>query len=449
MKGTALWAGAVQVGVEYCLLNGETMYQNGSVNLLNLLLSLSDALDLASPILSQHQMRTAFIVWEISKALELPDTIQEQLFIAALFHDVGALSPEEKINLHQPEAEDAEPHCILGEDFLKHVPLFEPSSKIVRFHHRPWQEWHSNRADPLMLQSQVLYLGDAVERLIDRDEYILHQEQSIIARVCSWSRQLVHPQVVEAFKSIAVREDFWFDIVSPRLYSLLLHEGPCRGTELAISDLITVSEMFRNLIDFRSPFTATHTSGVAATAAAISQLSGLAESEIELMEVAGNLHDLGKMAISNHIIEKPDKLTKREMAIMRQHSYFTYSVLNTIGGIPHVAEWAAFHHEKLSGTGYPFHINGDRISMGARIVAVADIFTALAENRPYRKAMQKKDVTTILTGFGRRQELDERVIDILLSNYDDIKEIVSRRQLEAQEAYRRKLMMSEPARIAC
>lgn len=425
------------------------MYQNGSVNLLNLLLSLSDALDLASPMLSQHQLRTAFIVWEISKALQLSRDIEERLFIAALFHDVGALSPEEKINLHRSEAEDVEPHCILGEDFLRHVPLFRPSSKIVRYHHKSWQEWETRTDAPPMLQSQILYLGDAVERLIDRNEYILHQQQEIIARVSSWSQQWVHPEVVEAFKSIACREDFWFDIVSPRLYSLLLHDGPCRGSEVATADLISVSEMFRNLIDFRSPFTATHTAGVAATASALSRLSGLAGPEIELMAVAGNLHDLGKMAISNNIIEKPGKLTNREIAIMRQHTYHTYSVLNTIGGIRHVAEWAAFHHEKLDGTGYPFHIDATKLNLGSRIIAIADIFTALAEDRPYRKAMPKQDTAAVLQGFGRRKQLDQRVVEILIANYDEIAGDVARKQLEAREAYWHKLAMTAPGCVAC
>ena len=134
----------------------------------------------------------------------------------------------------------------------------------------------------------------------------------------------------DIFRSIAAREDFWLDLVSPRLYSLLLHNGPCRGTELPISDLMPISEMFRNLIDFRSPFTATHSSGVAATASRIANFLGLTETEVELMEVAGNLHDLGKMVVPSSILNKPDELTADEFAVMRQHTYFTYSVLSTI-----------------------------------------------------------------------------------------------------------------------
>ncbi len=414
------------------------MYQNPSVNLSNLLLSLSDALDLASSELSLHQMRTAFITWEISKAANLPLDLTEQLFIAALFHDVGALSPEDKLNLHRNEVEDVEPHCILGEAFISHVLMSEPSSKIVRWHHKPWQEYEQTDCGSLMFQSQALYLADSVERLLERRKYILHQGQDIVSTICGWSSKLIHPEVVDIFRSVAAREDFWLDLVSPRVYSLLLHDGPCRGTELPIPDLMPISEMFRYLIDFRSPFTAAHSSGVAATASSIAHCLGLTETEIELIEVAGNLHDLGKMAVPNSVINKPDKLTKDEYAIIRQHPYFTYSVLSTIGGMRQIAEWAAFHHEKLDGSGYPFHIDARKLDTGSRIIAVADIFTALAEHRPYRNAMGKSDIISVLKGLSSKSHIDKHVVGIIESNYDEIVASAANKQNEAMGSYEQK-----------
>ena len=417
------------------------MSQNHSVNLSNLLLSLSDALDLASPELAMHQMRTAFISWEIAKAANLPRELTEQLFIAALFHDVGALTPEEKLSLHRNEVDDVEPHCILGEAFISHVLMFEPSAKIVRSHHKPWQEYEQTGADSLIFASQALYLADSVERLIKRSKFILHQGQDIISTIRGWSSKLIQPEVVDIFRSIAAREDFWLDLVSPRLYSLLLHEGPCRGTELPISDLLPVSEMFRNLIDFRSPFTGTHSSGVAATASSISRFMGLPKTDIELMEVAGNLHDLGKMAVSNNIIDKPNKLTTDEFAIIRQHPYLTYSILSSIAGMRQIAESAAFHHEKLDGSGYPFHIDAGQIDTGPRIIAVADIFTAMAENRPYRSTMPKNDIISFLHGLSSKNLLDKHVVGVLESNYDEITASTVLKQNEATESYLRKFQI--------
>ncbi len=418
------------------------MYQNSSVNLSNLLLSLSDALDLASPELSLHQMRTAFIAWEISKAANLQRDLAEQLFVAALFHDIGGLTPEDKLSIHRNTLKNVELHCVLGEAFMNHVLMFEPSAKIVRLHHTPWQNYEQTGVDPLIFASQALYLADSVEKLIDRSNYILHQAQDIVSTICGWSSTFIQPEVVDIFRSIAARQDFWLDLVSPRLYSLLLHDGPCRGTELPISDLLPISEMFRNLIDFRSPFTATHTSGVAATASSIAHFLGLANTEIELMEVAGNLHDLGKMAVPNSILNKPDKLTTGEFAIIRQHTYFTYSLLSTIRDMRLIAEWAAFHHEKLDGSGYPFHIDASKINTGARIIAVADIFTALAENRPYRSPMGKSDIMSVLKGLCSKNHLDKHVVGMLESNYDAIIASTVLKQNEARESYLQKFQVN-------
>jgi HD-GYP domain-containing protein (c-di-GMP phosphodiesterase class II) len=413
------------------------MYQNVSINLLNLILSLSDALDLASPELSQHQLRTAFIAWEISKAANLPSTDIDQLFVASLLHDVGALSLEDKIDIHKGEVIDPEIHCTLGEHVLKQLPLFEPSSEIVRFHHTEWQALEGRTGEPLIFSSQILFLADVLERSIDRQTYILHQDQELIAKISSLSGAAIAPEIVQLFISIAVREDFWLDLVSPRLYSLLLHDGPSRGIEIDLVFLKPLSELFRNIIDFRSRFTATHSTGVATSAATLSRLLGLTETEAGLMEVAGNLHDLGKMVIPNSILNKPDKLNKEETAIMRQHTYFTYTVLNTIGGISQIAEWAAFHHERLDGSGYPFHLGADKLGISSRIMAVADVFTALSEDRPYRKGMRQQEVLSILQGLCAKNYLDKIVLRVLEENYEEVLTLTKTKQIEAKEYYER------------
>jgi len=408
------------------------MYQEIRVKLLNLLLSLSDALDLASPQLSQHQMRTAFIAWEIGKQAGLSADEENNLFIAALLHDVGALSPEEKVEIHSVEVEDPEPHTILGEKLLRRVPQFMTASHIVRRHHTEWRDLDPSDPPAVRRAAQILYLADTVERAIDRKRFILHQAPEVTDYIRSLSGTELQPEYVEIFQDIAIREDFWLDLMSQRLYSVLLNRGPCQTCEIEVSQLLTISEMFRDMIDFRSRFTATHSSGVAAVAATLSRLFGFTEPEVEQIEVAGNLHDLGKLVIPTHILSKPGKLTAEEYALMRQHTYYTYTILNTIGGIQHIAEWAAFHHERLDGSGYPFHLTARQLSINSRIMAVADVFTALTEDRPYRASLSQKEVLSTLQSLASRQWLDINVVSLLEKNHDEVTGILHERQAQTR-----------------
>ncbi len=414
------------------------MRRTVSVNLGNMVLSLSDAMDLASPALAQHQQRTAFIVSELGRAAGLSEERQENVFMAALLHDVGAFSVEEKIALRTSRFEDLEDHCVKGELLLETVPWLTEVAAIVRSHHKQWHSWEEPIATPVVFDSQLVFLGDYVERLVNRGRYILHQNDDIISTTEGLRDSSLHPAVLELFLSVSCREEFWLDLTSPRLYSLLLNEGPFRKTEIDLSRISLVAELFRNVIDFRSPYTATHSSGVAAASSLLSRIFGLTELETKLMEVAGNLHDIGKLAIPGSILDKPEPLTAQETAIMKSHTYYTYSIINTIGGIRDIAEWAAYHHERLDGSGYPFHCSADELSTGARILAVADMFTALSEDRPYRKAMSRSEITGILTDFSRRALLDPGVIGLVLENYDEIAGYVREKKAEARHFYDRR-----------
>lgn len=411
------------------------MQRNITVNLGNLVLSLSDAMDLASPLLIQHQQRTAFVVWKMGKAARLSSERLEKVFIAALLHDIGAFSLEEKISLRNFEVENPEEHCMRGELLLNNIPWLKDSARIIRFHHKEWQQWGESIENPVVLESQLLFLADHLERAIKREHYILHQNEDIISKMESLSGSALHPQAVDLFLTVSNSEEFWLDLVSQRLYSSLLNEGPFRKTEIDFSDITKISELFRNIIDFRSRFTSTHSSGVAAAAALLAKIFGLTDAEIGLMEVAGNLHDIGKLAIPNSILDKPGKLTKEEMAVMKSHTYYTYLVINTIGGLNEIAEWAAYHHEKLDGSGYPFHCKSAELSTGARIMMVADIFTALAEDRPYRKGMSKDGIVQIIKQFSDRSLLDTRIVNLLFENYNEIFPYVAEKQTVAREFY--------------
>ena len=105
-----------------------------------------------------------------------------------------------------------------------------------------------------------------------------------------------------------------------------------------------------------------------------------------------------------------------------------------MNGFGQIADWASLHHEKLNGNGYPFHLKGEQFPLGARIMTVADIFSALTEDRPYRKSMEKEQVIAILREDAQRELLSQRLVELLIGHYDPIN---AQRDTESKAASRK------------
>lgn len=411
------------------------MLHETAINLGNLLLSFSEATDLANPPAISHQLRTAYIALQIAKEAKLSKNIVEKLYIAALFHDVGALTSEEKRSIHAFEEKNDTPHCVLGEMLINQSIFLSRASAIIRCHHTPWHKWGNNIFSPNVFESQILYLSDFLERSIDRDQYILHQNEELIGKISFLEGKEIHVDIVDLFVSVAKREDFWLNLVSPRLYSTLLHTGPFKRVEIDYEDLCEMTDFFRSVIDFKSSYTATHSTGVGECAFMLSKLFGLTTNEISMIQLAGFLHDIGKLSLPNEILEKPGRFTKEEFALMKKHTYHSYAILNSIDGLGNIPEWAAFHHERLNGTGYPFHVNDQKIGTGARIMAVADMFTAMAEHRPHRNGMERSEIEKVLMDTAEQQWIDKNIVSILFDNYDEVSGYVAEKQFAAKTDY--------------
>lgn len=142
--------------------------------------------------------------------------------------------------------------------------------------------------------------------------------------------------------------------------------------------------------------------------------------------MAGNLHDIGKLAVPTEILDKPGKLTPQEMFIIRQHPYYTHRILSTVPGLETVNTWASLHHKRLDGRGYPFRPR--ELPLGSRIIAVADIFTAITENRPYRRGMDRLQCLAVLDQLVAEGAIDGDVVAVLRHDFDQIHHIRRRSQ---------------------
>jgi putative nucleotidyltransferase with HDIG domain len=203
------------------------------------------------------------------------------------------------------------------------------------------------------------------------------------------------PQMVFALESIARRGDLWRDIErSAKVVPTL--EPKERIWQVSDDVIEAICLAFAEVIDAKSVFTFQHSTGVAGAAQAMARSLGLPEADVTLLRRAALLHDIGKLSVSNAILDKPAKLEEGEWRTVREHPRYSYEILRRIPGFGGIAGLAAKHHEKLDGTGYWRGLDATQLSTTARILVVADVYDALAARRPYRDALPKEQVLAIM-----------------------------------------------------
>lgn len=406
------------------------------INLFALLKSISDAQDLVSPLLSNHHQQVAYLSYRLAKKLGLPIEEQRDIFLAGLVHDIGALSSNKRLEFIEAEPMDINNHAFIGAKMLQECKPMQNLALIIKYHHLPWNNgggiyYHGERVS---FGSHVIHLADRVCTMIKKDENVLTQIPHIIDKIKTKKNTIFVAGIVQVLEELSVEEYTWLDLISTYPVSKV-DMNQFHMAQLDIDDVIEITLLFSHIIDFRSRFTARHSAGVANIAHHLAKLAGFSEMECKMMLVAGYLHDLGKLVISNDILEKKGSLTIDEFNEMKSHTYYTYQLLDSIPDFDQIKEWAAYHHERLDGSGYPFHIKGEGLSTGARIMAVADVFTAITEDRPYRVGMSDEQSIKVLNNMVKNNALDGRIVGILIHNFQMIKELREISQQEATEKY--------------
>ena len=407
------------------------------IPLFDMVMCLSNAMDLVSQVVADHHKRVAYIALSIADEMGLSIEEQNNLLLAGLLHDSGAFSLKERITTLQFEVENPYEHAEIGYLLFKDFELFSKIAILIHYHHTRWEGGQGSEfeGNEVPIGSHILHLADRVAVLIKREKEVIGQVKEIRERIEENSGTMFVPELVDAFKSLSTKEYFWFDAVSPSINSILASRAGLVFIELDLKGLLSLAKVFCQIIDFRSRFTATHSSGVAAVAEALSRLIGFSRRECQMMKIAGYLHDLGKLAVPTEILEKPAKLTEDDFNIIKSHPFYTYRILETISDLEVINTWASFHHERLDGRGYPFHHKGENLSLGSRIMAVADVFTAITENRPYRKGMSSDKASQILQQMAQDLALDSNIVSTLSLHYDEVNSVRIAAQTAAFKEY--------------
>lgn len=401
----------------------------------SLLKALAISLNLINPKMEHHHEQTAYLAFQIAYELGLRDEALNLTVYAALLHDIGSVIAPKPRSVKEIES-DAKAVAAIGAEMIRDLDHFAEIADIIEINQNSYLEnlellKDCPEIDRRLRISQSIHLADVATSLFEYDVPVLNQAKRICASVETGRGTEFMPEVLDAFLRCSEREFMWLDVALNPSF-IMIFTGEIRTVSL--DECAELTRLMSRIIDYRSSFTAMHSAGVAASARELAIKAGMSEDEVKMMTIAGYLHDVGKLRVPNEILEKPGKLTEEEFNIVKEHPYYTRLILMDVPGFEKIADWAAFHHEKLNGRGYPFHLGEESLDLGSRIMAVADIFSAITEVRPYRAGMSREEALKVLWGNVVNGSICGKIVALLAENYD---EIDNAREMESRAAGQR------------
>ena len=398
-------------------------------NMRDMARSFANAMNLLRPETENMHQRVAYLAYHIASEMGYSVEDKRELINASLLYDVGiALMPEKANDLDNNSDNNSNNNsnnryyfkdlAAPGLGIIGDVQRYKSVCEVMRVI-SPEDEIDENvfGYEKFKDFAEIIDVSDRVAAMLDSKDAALNQVEDICDTISELSDEGVSSGVIEAFLRFAEKEYVWMEVLhQPEIF---LHYIPA-SNELSLDEAIELARFISRVIDFRSNYTVMHSSGVAATAVRLAEIIGMSEDECKMMMIAGYLHDVGKLKVPKAILDKNDKLTDAEFNIVKEYAYYTHLLLKDIEGFDQISRWASLHHEKLNGYGYPFRLKADDIPMGARIIAIADIFSAVAEIRAYRAGMSKEEVIRTLREYVDSGAMSGYLVDLLINNYDDI-----------------------------
>jgi putative nucleotidyltransferase with HDIG domain len=402
--------------------------------------ALSYALDVTEGQPMGHAVRTCLIGMRIADALGLEVEQRSALFYALLLKDAGCSSNSAKIaslfgnddfdvkrqfklvdqtrpvegllsvsrisgslgaflRVLRPGTEVTkmmtELRCERGAEIVRMLDLPDEAARAIYALDEHWDgRGHPHRLaeEQIPLLARILCLSQTVE--------VFHAGRGLDAALKMAQKRSgtwFDPELVAVLQTLRSDTQFWDGLRADDIQRRVAEQEPSE-LRLGADDarLDRVAEAFAKVIDAKSPFTFEHSARVASIAGEIAanlELDGPVRSDLRR---AALLHDIGKLTISNQILDKPGGLTGEEFAAMKRHPLFTVRILERVTPFAGIAAVGGAHHEKLDGSGYPYGLDESQLSQLARILTVADIYEALTAVRPYRDALAPEEALTLM-----------------------------------------------------
>ena len=425
--------------------------------------ALSFAIDLTEDAVPGHALRSCLLGMRLGRALGMPPRELESLYYALLLKDVGCSSNASRLgqmargddkatdrrnglrrernalNLIREETRGAFPlrqqfrrilhmgsrqrrsdremillRCERGANITRKLGLSASTCDAVFALDERWD----GSGSPLHLHGRAIPLQARIVTLAEHLDALACEcsPAAALVRVRERSGRWFDPEVVEAASALDHAGQLWMqclpadDLDVTRRLVIELDSEASDG--VGAEEIDRICEAFADVVDAKSPFTYRHSVGVAQVAVAMAAALALPPDRLHMVHRAALLHDLGKLSVPNTILDKSGRLTADEWRTVVEHPRLTQQILARIEPFAELAEIAGAHHEKLDGSGYPNGLREHQLGIESRVIAVADIYRAMTEGRPYRPGLPHATAVAKLREL-TPHKLDARCVEAL------------------------------------
>lgn len=383
----------------------------------NFLLAVSFALDYVERdifgVPLNHGKRVAYTSLMIGRQLGMAEDDLADLVSLAVLHDNGLSEyiankrPQKKVKLENIKA-----HCTIGERNVKNYPFLRNERDVILYHHEKIDGsglFHL-RGAKIPFKSQIIGFADYMDIRFAANKMYGAYNDKVREIVNTLKNRKFHASICDAFLREVTKTRYRLDQEPENLEEAIRRYTPEKFLDLDYKEIRGMSMIFSKIIDAKSKFTSRHSKGLSEKAGMMAAFYKYGEEETIKLHIAADLHDLGKLLISNDILEADRKLTDDEFAKIQSHTYYTRVSLSKISGFKEITEWAANHHEKLNGKGYPYGLTAKDLDFNSRLLGCLDIYQALTEERPYRSGMGHCEVMPILYNMANEGFIDKVIV---------------------------------------
>lgn len=367
-----------------------------NVNLRQAFFCIARALDSVGVDDINHGHRVGYMAYSCAQAMEWSEEECQLVFALGLIHDCGVAQKRDFYRLlENMQPDNTQQHCVRGNELLSNCPPLAPFADAILYHHTPWDELKNIAiSDRNKRFAALIFLADRVDylkELYPRDEYgnvTQEARNQVCLEIGRLSGSLFERDLVRTMQHLLSKEFIWFSMEHHHIEAMghNLPPTPFFEQKLGGEEIMSIAMLMANVEMQKALY-----------------LTGL-------------VHDIGKLHTPEEILHKPGKLNESEYLCIQRHSTDSRYTLQMVFGQSVVCEWAGNHHERLDGSGYPRGLQGSAIDLPSRIIAIADVFQALTQARPYRGSMSLNEVMNIMRHEVSCGRLDSQVFDVIVRN---------------------------------